>query len=158
AQPAEQLRLVRSLELREVTVSLQEGFLHEVRGIDLALQALADLDAREQGQGAPVQLQELPQRPGIARAGLRPQVGQLGRHDGVARFVLIGYQLRPHANIGARKRGPPSLGSCWATTGRFPASLPRTVIRWVGTGGTVPYASRNSCSKRSARCCDSGGT
>ena len=65
-QPADELGLAAPAEAREVLVRLQERLLDEVGGIDLALEALADLHPGQQGQVAPVHLQQSPERGGVA--------------------------------------------------------------------------------------------
>jgi hypothetical protein len=72
-QPGHQLALGRPAELGERRVGVEEGFLNEVRRIDLALQPPPDLEPGQQFQVVAIPLQQLTQGVGVPAAGQRQQ-------------------------------------------------------------------------------------
>src|SRR5262249_45122191 len=80
AQPGEQFALVLSLKSEEVAMGLQQGLLHEVRGIALGAEMTAHLTLGEQVQIVAIALEELLASGGIALAAAQDQ---LGSGDGI---------------------------------------------------------------------------
>jgi hypothetical protein len=73
-QPAHEFLLGRSPELGEMAVGLQERVLDQIIGIDLALQAAANLQPGQECQVVVVQLQEPAQGRTTSRTGLPEQL------------------------------------------------------------------------------------
>ena len=68
-QPAQQLLLGVPPKLGEITVRPQEGLLDQVGSIDFALESAANLEASQERQIIPVQLQKLTEGRPTACAG-----------------------------------------------------------------------------------------
>jgi hypothetical protein len=86
-KPTQQLLLAITPELGKVTVRPQKGFLHQVGSIDFALETAADLEASQEQQIIPVQLQKPTEgrptpRAGKAQEPFRVRL-RVGIHGGV---------------------------------------------------------------------------
>jgi WD40 repeat protein len=115
-QPAQPLFLGGPLEQSEITGDLEEGFLDEVVGVGLALQAAADLQAGQQGQVVAVQLEQLPQGRAAAGAGQAQELLRVQRHSGAHGASLTHdrngeRQASPNQARGIRKTAAPGRTS-----------------------------------------------
>ncbi len=72
-QPGNQLRLVTTGKSSELAMCLEEGFLHQVGGVELQAQGVVEHRPRYQPEIVAVKLEELPQGRGIPGAGLGHQ-------------------------------------------------------------------------------------
>src|SRR5437868_3831664 len=68
-QPGDELSLAAAPEIGEMAMRLQEGFLHQVRRIDLSLEPAADLQSCEQGEIAAILFQQWTQGETVSLLG-----------------------------------------------------------------------------------------
>src|SRR5205823_9430842 len=109
-QPEDELALGGALEVGEVAVRLQERLLDEILGVDLALESLPDLDAGQQREVTPVDLEESPERGGVAGPGLPQQLFGIRRHVPALDTLTLSYQSR---RVRKHRRACRELSGSW---------------------------------------------
>src|SRR5262249_47662148 len=107
-------------ELGEVPMRLQIGFLHQVVGIDLALQPAAQLHARQQDQVIVIRRQQLAESRAVARASL----GQKPLSRSAAHRLSLRYHSRP---------GPVSLTAARSANGEWKGRTGEMTRLWLRT-------------------------
>ena len=80
-------------------VRVEERLLNEVRRIDLALEALADLHAGQQGEVAPVAFEEPAESVGVARFRLTQQVFRVFHANPKSDRFINGWPYTPMPSL-----------------------------------------------------------
>src|SRR5262245_23323882 len=86
-------------------MSVEEGFLHEVRRVELALELPADLEPREQREVVTIPLQDLTERGQVAGACPSQQLVDFGIHPAysVSSLYLQGCGMRRNTAVAGEK-------------------------------------------------------